>query len=57
MGKVTGKITERILRVFKPGSAAYRPPADRNDSPARGRAIPPHVEGHAITGRKPRRGK
>jgi hypothetical protein len=40
MGLIVGKITSKILRRFGTESSAYNPPADRNDSPRQGQAIP-----------------
>ncbi len=54
MFEVNGKISDKIRKMFGPKDQAYKPPAGRNDSPSRGQTIPKGVEGHKITGRKPR---
>lgn len=51
MTSLSGKISDRLRTIFKPGDKAYNPGRPADVTPKRGK-VPPGVEGHQLGGRK-----
>lgn len=50
MPRLHGVITDRLLKLFKPGDTAWNP--GRPPSPTKPKPLPKGVEGHKLGGRR-----
>lgn len=55
MPSLSGRITDKLAKIFKPGAKAYNPGRPADVKPKRG-AVPKGVQGHQLGG-KPNRKK